>query len=79
MIGGRKMKPPTLNALDWIIAGVAVGGVIVELYRYFTHQGVDFAGSLLLILSIACYLQMRRDRLRKKEADPDRQRTTRGM
>ena len=35
------MKRPNFHALDWAIVVVLVGGVIVELYRYYTHQGVD--------------------------------------
>jgi uncharacterized membrane protein YdbT with pleckstrin-like domain len=62
------MKRPTFHALDWAIVAVLVGGVIVELYRYYTHQGVDIEPSILLILTAVFYFQNRRDRSPKKEA-----------
>jgi hypothetical protein len=45
------MKRPTFHALDWAIVIALVGGVIVELYRYYTHQGVDTVPSIPLILT----------------------------
>jgi hypothetical protein len=73
------MKRPIFHALDWIMVGVLVVGVIVELYRYYTHQGVDLWPSVLLVMTAIFYFQNRKDRTPKKKADPDGQRTTRGM
>ena len=61
------MKRPTFHALDWTIVGILVGGVIIEVYRYATHQGVDVWPSILFILIAVFYFQNRKDRTPKKE------------
>jgi hypothetical protein len=61
------MKRPIFHVLDWIIVSVLVGGVMVEFYRYYTHQGVDVWPSILLILTAIMCFQNRKDRTPKKE------------